>query len=156
MQERSLFIWHSLGTMYYLILKTMKKITRKMRDRKIAGVCSAIADRIGIDPIWVRLVTLLTGLLLFPWVFIAYFVAALVIPKDDSEDEDVVDYKRLYRVKKNRILGGVCTGMSQYFEIDVVAMRLIFIGLTLLGGFGILAYILLWVITPTLQPLISK
>ena len=134
----------------------MKKITRKMRDRKIAGVCSAIADRIGIDPIWVRLITLLTGLLVFPWVFIAYFVAALVIPKDESEEVDVVDYKRLYRVKKNRILGGVCTGMAQYFDIDVVAMRLIFIGLSILGGFGILAYIILWMITPKLEPLMAK
>ena len=127
-----------------------------MRDRKIAGVCSAIADRIGIDPIWVRLTVLLTGLLVFPWVFIAYFVAALVIPKDESEVEDIVDYKRLYRVKKNRMIGGVCTGMAQYFDIDVVAMRLIFIGATLLGGFGILAYIILWMITPKLEPLIAK
>ena len=127
-----------------------------MRDRKIAGVCSAIADRIGIDPIWVRLTVLLTGLLVFPWVFIAYFVAALVIPKDESEVEDIVDYKRLYRVKKNRMIGGVCTGMAQYFDIDVVVMRLIFIGMTLLGGFGFLAYIILWMITPRLEPLIAK
>ena len=127
-----------------------------MRDRKIAGVCSAIADRIGIDPIWVRLTVLLTGLLVFPWVFIAYFAAALVIPKDESEGDDVIDYKRLYRVKKNRMIGGVCTGMAQYFDIDVVAMRLIFIGATLLGGFGILAYIILWMITPKLEPLIAK
>jgi phage shock protein PspC (stress-responsive transcriptional regulator) len=134
----------------------MKKITRKMRDRKIAGVCSALADRIGIDPIWVRLTVLLAGLLVFPWVFVAYFIAALIIPKDESEKPDVVDYKRLYRVKKNRILGGVCTGMAQYFEIDVVAMRLIFLGLTLLGGFGVLAYIILWMITPKLQPMIAK
>ena len=127
-----------------------------MRDRKVAGVCSAIADRIGIDPIWVRLTVLLTGLLVFPWVFIAYFAAALVIPKDESEAEDIVDYKRLYRVKKNRMIGGVCTGMAQYFDIDVVVMRLIFIGMTLLGGFGFLAYIILWMITPRLEPLIAK
>jgi len=133
----------------------MKKITRKMRDRKIAGVCSALADHIGIDPIWVRLTTLLAGILLFPWVFVAYFIAALIIPKDESEEPDVLDYKRLYRVKKNRILGGVCTGMAQYFKIDVVAMRLIFLGLTLLGGFGILAYIILWMITPKLDPMIA-
>ena len=127
-----------------------------MRDRKVAGVCSAIADRIGIDPIWVRLTVLLTGLLVFPWVFIAYFAAALVIPKDESEGDDVIDYKRLYRVKKNRMIGGVCTGMAQYFDIDVVVMRLIFIGMTLLGGFGFLAYIILWMITPRLEPLIAK
>ena len=126
-----------------------------MRDRKVAGVCSAIADRIGIDPIWVRLTVLLTGLLVFPWVFIAYFAAALVIPKDESEAEDIVDYKRLYRVKKNRMIGGVCTGMAQYFDIDVVVMRLIFIGLSILGGIGILAYILLWMITPKLDPMIA-
>jgi phage shock protein PspC (stress-responsive transcriptional regulator) len=133
----------------------MKKITRKMRDRKIAGVCSALADTIGIDPIWVRMVVLIMGILWFPWVFIAYFVAALIIPKDESEEPDVFDYKRLYRIKKNRILGGVCTGMAQYFNIDVVAMRLIFIGLFLLGGFGILAYIILWMITPQLDPMIA-
>ena len=56
--------------------------------------------------------------------------------------------KRLYRSKKARLLGGVCGGLAEYFNIDPTIMRVIFILLALLGGIMLIVYIVLWIIVP--------
>lgn len=56
--------------------------------------------------------------------------------------------KRLYRSKKNRIIAGVCGGIGEYFNVDPTIIRLLWVILTLMGGAGILAYIIAWIIIP--------
>jgi phage shock protein C len=56
--------------------------------------------------------------------------------------------KRLYRSGKNRILGGVCGGLGDYFDIDPTIIRLIWIFFALAYGTGILAYLIAWLIIP--------
>jgi len=56
--------------------------------------------------------------------------------------------KRLYRNTRNKMLGGVCTGLAEYFSIDPVLIRLLFVILTLHHGIGIIAYIILWIVVP--------
>lgn len=43
---------------------------------------------------------------------------------------------------------GVCAGLADYFDIDPTLVRALWILFTLLGGSGVLAYIILWVIMP--------
>ncbi|MFZ1730967.1 MAG: PspC domain-containing protein [Bacteroidota bacterium] len=56
--------------------------------------------------------------------------------------------KRLYRNTENKMIGGVCTGLAEYFSIDPVLIRLVFVILTLHHGIGILAYVILWIVVP--------
>ena len=57
--------------------------------------------------------------------------------------------KRLYRSRKNRMIGGVCGGLAEYFGIDPVVVRLIAVLLLLPGGLpGFLPYIILWIVVP--------
>ena len=56
--------------------------------------------------------------------------------------------KKLQRSKSEKIIGGVCGGFAKYFNIDPVLVRIIWILLCFAGGFGILAYIIAWVIIP--------
>lgn len=61
--------------------------------------------------------------------------------------------RRLYRDPEKRVFGGVCSGLAAYFGIDVVVIRLIFVGLVLFpfvftSGFGILLYFILWIVVP--------
>ena len=56
--------------------------------------------------------------------------------------------KRLYRSGKDRILGGVCGGIAEYLGVDPVIIRILWIIGTLAWGFGILLYIILWIIIP--------
>jgi phage shock protein PspC (stress-responsive transcriptional regulator) len=56
--------------------------------------------------------------------------------------------KRLYRSRTNKIIGGVCGGLGDYFGIDPVLFRLAFVLLVLMFGTGVLAYLILWLIMP--------
>ena len=55
---------------------------------------------------------------------------------------------KLYRSTTDKMLGGVCAGLGNYFSIDRTIVRLFFVVLTLLGGFGPLVYIILWIVIP--------
>lgn len=59
--------------------------------------------------------------------------------------------KRLYRSRLDRMIGGVCGGLGDYFDIDPTVVRLLFVFGTLLGGPGVIAYLILLVVVP-LEP----
>ena len=54
--------------------------------------------------------------------------------------------KKLYRSRKFRVLGGVAGGLAEYFNLDPILMRIIFVLITLYNGIGILLYIVLWIV----------
>ncbi|HMA60674.1 MAG TPA: PspC domain-containing protein [Halanaerobiales bacterium] len=56
--------------------------------------------------------------------------------------------KKLYRSKKDQIIGGVCGGIAEYFGIDSTLVRLAFVLFALIEGAGIIAYIIAWIIIP--------
>ena len=57
--------------------------------------------------------------------------------------------KKLYRDKEKGMIGGVSAGLGHYFGIDAVWIRIVLILLVFAGfGTGILAYIILWIVTP--------
>jgi phage shock protein PspC (stress-responsive transcriptional regulator) len=55
--------------------------------------------------------------------------------------------KKLYRSEKDKVLGGVCGGIGEYFEIDSTLIRLLWILFAFVGA-GILAYIIAWIVIP--------
>lgn len=72
--------------------------------------------------------------------------------------------KKLYRDTANSVIGGVCSGIGQYFNFDPVILRIalvlcIVLGNTLSGrvsAFVVLAYIVLWIITPAAKTIAQK
>ena len=56
--------------------------------------------------------------------------------------------RKVKRDSYNGILGGVCVGLGEYFSIDPVIIRLMFIATSLMLGGGILTYIIAWIIIP--------
>jgi phage shock protein C len=56
--------------------------------------------------------------------------------------------KRLYRSMKNKILGGVCGGIAEYYNMDPTIVRLLWVFFSLMFGVGILAYLIAWIIVP--------
>jgi len=56
--------------------------------------------------------------------------------------------KRLYRDPERKMIGGVCTGLGSYFNIDPVWVRVIFLVSIAVSGFGLLVYIILWIVVP--------
>ncbi len=60
--------------------------------------------------------------------------------------------KKLYRSRSDRMIGGVCGGLGEYFGIDTTVVRLGFISFALLGGHGLLIYLVCLILIP-LEPL---
>lgn len=56
--------------------------------------------------------------------------------------------RRLYKDKKNEMIGGVCAGIADYFKIDTTLVRLGMVLLGLLWGTGVFLYIVAWIIMP--------
>jgi phage shock protein PspC (stress-responsive transcriptional regulator) len=78
-----------------------------------------------------------------------------IIEEDGPTGTNFSDYsapratKKLYRDKENGMVGGVATGLGHYFGIDAVWMKIMFLVFVFAGfGTGVLAYIILWVVTP--------
>lgn len=57
--------------------------------------------------------------------------------------------RKLYRSQSNRMIGGVCGGMAEYFSIDANLMRLLWVVLVFLGGSGIIIYLASLIIIPS-------
>lgn len=60
--------------------------------------------------------------------------------------------RRLQRSRTEKMIAGVCGGLADYFTVDPTIVRVLWVLLTLLGGAGILLYVILWVIMPLQLP----
>jgi phage shock protein C len=56
--------------------------------------------------------------------------------------------KKLYKSSSDKVLAGVCGGIAEYFAVDTVIVRLAWVVFTLMGGAGLLAYIIAAIIVP--------
>jgi len=56
--------------------------------------------------------------------------------------------KKLYRSRKERVIGGVCGGIGVYFGIDPTLTRIIWVAALFMAGTGLMAYIVAWLIIP--------
>jgi phage shock protein PspC (stress-responsive transcriptional regulator) len=55
---------------------------------------------------------------------------------------------RLYRSKTSRVIGGVCGGLAEYFDVDPIIIRVLFLIIAFAGGGGVLVYLILWIAIP--------
>lgn len=55
---------------------------------------------------------------------------------------------RLYRDEQRKVIGGVCSGLADYFNVDVSIVRVVFVLALILKGCGVLFYIILWAVVP--------
>jgi phage shock protein C len=60
----------------------------------------------------------------------------------------MIDTKRIYKSETDKRLWGVCGGLAEYFQVDPTLVRLLFIVLTLIGGPGVIIYIILGLVMP--------
>ncbi|MEK9159626.1 MAG: PspC domain-containing protein [Patescibacteria group bacterium] len=81
---------------------------------------------------------------------------------EEEDDDEVPDEpkeageKKLYRDPDDAIIAGVCSGLGAYFGIETVLVRLIFFITILFGGFGIVIYVILWLIMPVAETTAQK
>jgi phage shock protein C len=56
--------------------------------------------------------------------------------------------EKLYRSRRFRVLGGVAGGLATYFNLDPVLVRVLLVIMMIFHGFGLLVYIILWIVIP--------
>ena len=91
-------------------------------------------------------------------------ISILGTPEDISDNEgpsardkfSSPGYHRMYRDPDHRIIGGVCSGMGAYWDIDPVIVRVIFVALALAGGLGVLVYLILYIVLPEAKTTAQK
>lgn len=62
-----------------------------------------------------------------------------------------METKKLFRSVDDNIIAGVCGGLAEYFQIDGSLVRIIFILLAIGGGSGVLIYLILWLVVPSVK-----
>jgi len=91
-------------------------------------------------------------------------ISVLGTPEDISNDEGTSardkfsspGYHRMYRDPDHRMIGGVCAGMAAYWNMDIWIVRMIFVGVTILGGLGLLVYLILYIVLPEAKTTTQK
>jgi phage shock protein PspC (stress-responsive transcriptional regulator) len=125
------------------------KLFRSERYRTIGGVCAGVAIARGYSITLTRLIALF--LLSTGFGLLLYFVLWLVLPRASSAgiDEPLsLPHDRLQRNASNRMLAGVCSGLAEFFKLDVSIVRIVYLIAVLCAGVGILPYLYAWFAVP--------
>jgi phage shock protein PspC (stress-responsive transcriptional regulator) len=109
---------------------THRRLYRDENDKVLGGVCSGLANYFDIDPIIIRIAFLLV-LLAFGTGLLAYIILWVVVPSSSTTDIGGTR-KKLFRDPDNKLIAGVCSGISNYFGISTWIPRLLFL-LPLIG-----------------------
>jgi phage shock protein PspC (stress-responsive transcriptional regulator) len=131
-----------------------KTLRRDQKRKILGGVCSGLANYMNVDSLWVRLVF---ALLAFAWGFtiFVYIIMWIVVPGTYDLVEPEVG-KKMFRDPERKILGGVSGGVASYLNIDILAVRILFILLAFAGGLGVFMYIIFWVVLPEARTLTDR
>ncbi|AWG21590.1 hypothetical protein FFWV33_08620 [Flavobacterium faecale] len=86
-----------------------------------------------------------------------YIIEDEAQPNATYEAPTYTSNKKLYRDKDGGMVGGVAAGLGYYFGLDAVWIRVILVLLVFAGfGTGIIAYLVLWIVTPEAQTTSEK
>ncbi len=149
-----------------------RRLARDLRHKTLGGVAAGLAHYFRIDPVWMRVlfVTLVIG---FPALssglfhngrffgslsgvtVISYILLWLLLPGDSTLEEEK-GIRKFYRNPDNKVLGGVAAGLAAYFGVDISLIRVALVLSVFIAGFGILAYIVLWMVAPEARSLTEK
>lgn len=104
----------------YARFSEKKRLYRDENNKILGGVCSGIAAYLGIDPVIVRVLFIVSGI-----GFLAYILLWIFVPGSNVLVNGV--RKRLYRNPDEKILGGVCSGIGSYFSVNPWIPRAFFL-----------------------------
>lgn len=133
---------------------TGKQLQRDQKRKILGGVCAGLGNYFNIDAVWVRLFFALL-LAAYGVTFFVYIILWIVLPGSYDMEEPEVE-KKMYRDPERKVLAGVSGGLAAYFGIDIIAVRILFVIFTFIGGLGLLIYLVLWIALPEARSLTDK
>jgi len=129
------------------------------------GWLAALLGGTAIGTVWLLVLVPLLLFFILPLLVLALIVWLIVRNRRESEQEKLntaysneteketskpeMNNKKLTR-SRDKVLGGVCGGLAEYFGLDITLVRLVYAVLTLFTSFaGIIIYIVLWIVMPS-------
>ncbi|MEC8175534.1 MAG: PspC domain-containing protein [Bacteroidota bacterium] len=132
---------------------TKYKLKRNNNDRIIAGVASGLAEYFKIDPLITRI--LLASLMFVGgFGFFFYIVCWIAMPKSFMNES--FNRKKFYRDSDEKIIVGVCKGIANYLSINVIYVRILFLAMIFIGGWGLILYLILWIFSRSAKTVKQK
>ena len=129
------------------------KLKRNNNDRIIAGVASGLAEYFKIDPLITRI--LLASLMFVGgFGFFFYIVCWIAMPKSFMNES--FNRKKFYRDSDEKIIVGVCKGIANYLSINVIYVRILFLAMIFIGGWGLILYLILWIFSRSAKTVKQK
>ena len=149
---------------YYQQTDGPKRLYRDENNKVLGGVCSGIANYFGIDPVIVRIITVICSGILF----VPYIIFWVAVP-NSATTVIGAPRKRLFRDMDEKVIAGVCSGFAHYFGISVWIPRVLFLlpfisfafHFTHMGWWGfphffnisvspgsVVIYVILWMVIP--------
>lgn len=134
---------------------TSKKLYRDQKRKILGGVCAGLAHYFNIDPVWPRLLFALLVLGSYGGLLLVYIILWILLPAS-AELEEEEEVKKMFRDPEKKVIGGVASGVSVFFGIDITLVRVLFVVFTIIGGIGFLTYIILWIALPEAKSITEK
>lgn len=141
-----------------------QSLFRDNKRKMVGGLCAGLAHYFKIDPLWIRLGIALPVFYLYDHITLCftiaglYLLACLLIPQsNDLEPNDKT--KVFFRDSDELMLGGIASGLSKHLGINIIYVRLIFVGTAIIPYFnfiGLFSYIALWLFTPKARSINDK
>jgi phage shock protein PspC (stress-responsive transcriptional regulator) len=132
-----------------------KKLYRDNRRKILGGVAAGLGHYFNVDPVWPRLLLVLLAFATYGGLVVAYVILWVIIPPSDTL-EDESSAKKMYRDSGNRVIGGVAAGLAAFWGIDTTVVRVLFIGMSIFGGLGVVIYIIMWIALPEAKTITEK
>lgn len=119
------------------------------RDKEnaiLGGVCAGLAKYLGASRLLVRIIFVI-GTLWLGAPLLIYLLLWLLMPAEKpGEKEFLENFNQLKLDKENKIIAGVCSGVAGFVGVDPLIVRILWILGTLYVGFGIIAYLVMWLL----------
>ncbi|MBL7850369.1 MAG: PspC domain-containing protein [Cyclobacteriaceae bacterium] len=129
-----------------------RRLFRDKNRKILGGVCAGLGNYFNLDPVWPRVLFALLMLGTSGVFLLIYIVMWIVVPEAELEETSV---KKMYRDPDRKVLGGVAAGIAAFFNGDLALIRFLFVIMAFLG-FGIVLYIVLWIVLPEARTLTDK
>lgn len=119
------------------------------RDKEnaiLGGVCAGLAKHLGAPILLVRIL-FLVGTFWLGAPLLIYLLLWLLMPVEKPGEKEFLDsFKELKLDQDNKVIAGVCSGVANFAGVDPLIVRILWILGTLYVGFGIIAYLVMWLL----------
>jgi phage shock protein PspC (stress-responsive transcriptional regulator) len=133
-------------------IMNLREMKKSSSDKWIAGVCGGLGEYTPL-PSWVWRAIFLATLFIAGFGMIAYVILWICMPAADplSDAAKMEAFRKLRELRKSnqdKMIAGVCGGLGEHTPLPSWLWRAIFLFALFVGGFGLIAYLILWISLP--------